>query len=331
MDLGAEPKSDTLKTPVDGIVTHSYAELSSVRLHYAEAGQGPLVILLHGFPEFWYTWRHQIPALAAAGHRVVAPDMRGYGLSGKPKGTRSYRMERLTADVEELIRHLGAERADLVGHDWGGAVAWSFAIRYPERLRSLVILNVPHPQRFIAALRSPRQLLMSWYVFFFQLPWLPEATMRAGAFALVRRMYRAEPSRPGAYAADDIERHIEAMARPGALTAMVNYYRAALAESVVQRQVAWPRIEAPVLVLWGDRDRYLGSELAEPRRDLVPDVHVEHFPGASHWLQQDMPDDVNERLVRFLSAPMPTSGEARPSVEGTSVDGGRSRSDNAAL
>src|SRR3954451_16988189 len=153
--------------------------VNGVRLHYVETGEGPLVVLLHGFPEFWWTWRHQIPALAAAGFRVVALDMRGYAESGKPPRWQDYRMEILAADVARLIAALGEERAHVVGHDWGAAVAWMVATLHPERVERLAILNVPHPARMERALRtSPRQLLHSWYMFFFQIPWLPERLMR---------------------------------------------------------------------------------------------------------------------------------------------------------
>src|SRR3954449_2631161 len=158
---------------------HREAVVNGVRLHYVEAGAGPLVVLLHGFPEFWYSWRHQIPALAAAGFRVVAPDMRGYNRSDKPRGVRAYSGDALTGDVAKLIRACGAERAVVVGHDWGAAVAWQFAMAYPALLERLVIMNAPHPARFLRALRTWRQARKSWYMFFFQLPWLPESRFRA--------------------------------------------------------------------------------------------------------------------------------------------------------
>ena len=157
-----------------------YADLGDVRLHYVEAGEGPLVLLLHGFPQFWYQWRHQVPALVEAGFRVVAPDMRGYNLSDKPPGVRPYRLELLARDVKRLILACGEGKADVVGHDWGAIAAWIAAMRYPGRVGRLAILNVPHPARFPEGLLSPRQLLRSSYVFFFQIPRLPEEAIRAG-------------------------------------------------------------------------------------------------------------------------------------------------------
>ncbi len=156
-------------------VREGYAELGEVRLHYVEAGplDGPPVVLLHGFPDFWYSWRHQIPPLAAAGFRAIAPDMRGYNLSSKPADISAYEARRLAGDIRALIRERGLERACVAGHDWGAAVAWVLAMRHPETVERLAILNVPHPRRMLEALRRPgRQLLRSWYMFFFQLPWL---------------------------------------------------------------------------------------------------------------------------------------------------------------
>src|SRR5262245_58570023 len=167
----------------DNRLIHRFAVVNSVRLHYAEAGEGPLVVLLHGFPEFWYSWRHQIKGLAAAGFRVIAPDLRGYNESDKPPGIASYRLELLTQDIVELIQHAGEKRAHVVGHDWGGGIAWWLAMQNPQVVERLVILNAPHPVAFFRELRRPAQLLKSWYMFFFQLPWLPEVMLRVGNFA----------------------------------------------------------------------------------------------------------------------------------------------------
>ena len=281
-------------------VAHRYADLAGLRLHYVEAGEGPLVVLLHGFPEFWFSWRFQIPALAAAGFRVVAPDMRGYNLSDRPKGVDSYALERLARDVERLIDALGEERAVVVGHDWGGIVAWAVAILHPERVERLAILNVPHPERFSRGLRTPRQLLRSSYAFFFQIPWLPERVLRAGDFALVRSVFRNDPVRPETFDEDDIDRYIEALSRPGALTAAINYYRALARRAPTVARALRRRIEAPVMVIWGQSDLFLVSELAEPDPALVPDVRLERLPDASHWVQQDRPEKVNALLLDFL-------------------------------
>ncbi len=285
-------------------LTHRYANLGDVRLHYVEAGEGPLVLLLHGFPQFWYEWRYQIPVLVEAGFRVVAPDMRGYNLSDKPPGVRAYRVELLARDVERLILACGERTATVVGHDWGAIVAWITAMRHPERVERLAILNVPHPARFLDGLLSPGQVLRSSYMFFFQIPRLPEAVIRAGDFALLRSVLATDPVRPGALTAEDIERYVEAIARPGALTATLNYYRALL-RSPREMGSLLERIEAPVLVIWGERDRSLSRRLAEPPRLWVPNLlRVERLREASHWVAEDRPREVNTLLLDFLSTPL---------------------------
>jgi pimeloyl-ACP methyl ester carboxylesterase len=203
--------------------------------------------------------------------------------------------------VAGLIHHCGAERAAaVVGHDWGGGVAWGFAMRHPERLGRLAILNCPHPVRFLRALRTPRQLLRSWYFFFFQLPWLPEAWLRAGDFAGLRRLLRTEPVRPDAFTTAEIEQYVTALKRPRALTSAINYYRAFIQYGLAERR-RLQRIETPTLMIWGERDRYLGRELAEPPRAWVPNCHLERLPDASHWVQNDQPERVNALLLDFLS------------------------------
>jgi epoxide hydrolase 4 len=284
-------------------LAHRYADLGDVRLHYVEAGEGPLVLLLHGFPQFWYQWRHQIPALVEAGFRVVAPDMRGYNLSDKPPGVQAYRVELLARDVERLIRTCGEETATVVGHDWGAIAAWIAAMRHPGRVERLAILNVPHPARSLDGLLSPMQLLRSSYMFFFQIPRLPEKVIRAGDFALLRSVFRSDPVQPEAFTAEDIERYIEAIAQPGSLTASLNYYRALLRYPGETRALL-KSIEAPVLVIWGERDRFLSRRLAEPPRLWVPNlIRVKRLPNASHWVAEDRPLEVNTLLLDFLRSP----------------------------
>ncbi len=281
-------------------ISESYAEVNGVRLHYAEAGSGPLVVLLHGFPEFWYSWRHQITALAQAGYHVVAPDMRGYNLSSKPAGWREYDAESLAGDIAGLIRHFGVENAYVAGHDWGAAVAYYTAMEHPDVVKRLAILNVPHPARMLASFRTWRQLRKSWYMFFFQLPVIPERLLAANDFAAAKRALRAES--PGAFSDADIERYVEAWSQPGALTAMINYYRAALRRSPRSALARLRPIDVPVLVIWGERDSVLGSELAEPDAKWVSDVRVERIPQATHWVQHDAPERVNELLTGFFGA-----------------------------
>jgi pimeloyl-ACP methyl ester carboxylesterase len=286
-------------------VREGYADLREVRLHYVEAGSAdaPPVVLLHGFPEFWYSWRYQIPALAAAGLRVIAPDMRGYNLSSKPPGVSSYAARRLAADVRDLIHERGASTACLTGHDWGAAVAWMTAMAHPEAVERLAILNVPHPRRMLEALRRPSpQLARSWYMFFFQLPWLPEQLVRADDWRAFRYGFEHD-ARPGAFTPADIERYREAWSQPGAASAMINYYRAALRRPPSRRAGGLARVQASTLVIWGERDRYLGTELAEPDRADVPRLErVVRLPEASHWVQHDEPERVSELLIGFFKA-----------------------------
>lgn len=292
---------------VCGLVTHHDAHLpgghpSRIRLHVVAAGsdEKPLVVLLHGFPEAWFAWQHQIPALVAAGYRVLAPDMRGFNLSDKPRGIAAYRIEHLVGDVAALIHWAGAHRATVVGHDWGANVAWHFAMRHPDMLDRLVIMNVPHPAQMPKALSSPKQLLRSSYMFAFQAPKLAEAGFMAGDAAALRQTLARDPVRKGAFTQEDIERYVAALKQPGAITGGMNYYRAAFRQGRRQSRNL-PPIAAPVLVIWGEQDRYIGKDLADPPRDLVPRARVVRLPDASHWVQNDQPERVNELLLDFLA------------------------------
>jgi pimeloyl-ACP methyl ester carboxylesterase len=289
------------RTELDGIaLRHRRVEVGSgVALHVVEAGtDGPLVLLLHGFPDFWWGWRMQIAPLVRAGFRVLVPDQRGYATSDKPRGVGAYGLRVLVEDMVQLLRACGVERAHVVGHDWGGGVAWGLAMANPELVDRLVILNSPHPVRLLAALRTPRQLAKSWYMFVFQLPRLPERAMRRRGFAKLLESLRGE-TRPGVFGDEDARAYVDAWSQPRALEGMIAWYRAMFRPSA---RVPWKRIERPVLVLWGDGDVHLGRELAEPPPTLVPDARVVHLPGASHWVQIDEAARVNDELVAFLRA-----------------------------
>jgi pimeloyl-ACP methyl ester carboxylesterase len=280
---------------------HRYAEVNGVRLHYVEAGSGPLVLLLHGFPEFWFGWHRQIPMLAAAGFRVVAPDMRGYNLSDKPVGWRNYERAHLSGDIAALIRHLGADKAHVVGHDWGGIVAWATAMDHPDVVDRLVVLDGGHPREVKARFRQPRQLLKSWYVFSFQFPRLPEAVVRARNWWILRRSFESD-ARPGAFSPEEVQRYVEEWSQPGTISAQINYYRAAIRRSHRGMSAeANPPIEAPTMVIWGENDRYGIPEMAYCENADVPGLErVEILPGASHWVQHDEPDRVGSLLIEFL-------------------------------
>ena len=274
-----------------------YADVGDVRLHYVEAGTGPLVVLLHGFPEFWFGWRKQIAPLAEAGFRVVVPDLRGYNLSSRPGRIRDYSSDKLADDISGLIRELGYKSAMLVGHDWGGTVAWTTAMNHPEVVERLAILDAAHPRKLQNGLFNPRQFLRSWYFFFFALPWLPERIVRAKRFRFFRRFLR--DARP-AYTPEEMDRYVDAWSQPGAAKAMIDYYRYSVFTPPWKARAAIKPISTPTLVIWGQRDRYLGKRLAEPHHDDVPNlVGVERLPNASHWVHHDEADRVNQLLVDF--------------------------------
>ena len=263
---------------------------------FDEAGAGHDVALcLHGFPENRFSWRHQLPFLADCGWRAVAPDLRGYGESSRPERTDAYRIERLVEDVAAMFEALGARRRLLVGHDWGGVIAWAAAIRRTIALDGLVVMNAPHPARFGAVLRrSPAQMMRSWYVLFFQVPGLPERLLTARAARAVGEVFAAA-GLPEAVVAQ----YREAAMRPGAMRAMLAYYRANAAG--LFRAPPMGRIDVPTLLVWGENDVALGVELAEGLEPFVKDLTVERLPGVSHWVQQEAPDAVNERLGRWLA------------------------------
>ncbi|MEE8624940.1 MAG: alpha/beta hydrolase, partial [Acidiferrobacterales bacterium] len=259
---------------------------------------GRFVILLHGFPEFWYGWRRQIPYLAAAGYRVWAPDQRGYNMSDKPDGIAAYTLDELAADVIGLMDAAGKEKAFVIGHDWGAAVAWWVAAKYPARLARMVVINGPHGNVMIEHLRrNPRQMLKSWYMLFFQLPWLPEALARLRDWnALAQAM--SVSSRPGTFTAGDLDIYRQAWSQPKAYTSMLNWYRAGMQKP--STAPANPRITVPTLLIWGAHDRFLGQELAQPSIDLCDDGRLVLFEEATHWVQHEEADRVNELIDSFL-------------------------------
>jgi pimeloyl-ACP methyl ester carboxylesterase len=289
----------TLLPDVGTELREGYAEVGDASLHYVEAGDGPLIVLLHGFPEFWFGWRLQIAPLAAAGFRVVAPDLRGYNLSSRPDGVEAYTADRLAADIVGLVRERGAESALLVGHDWGGTVAWTMAMNHPEVVDRLAILNAAHPRRLQQGLHNPNQLRKSWYFFFFAIPGLPEEVVHARNWHFFRHFL--QDARPP-YTDEEIERYVEAWSQPGAATAMINYYRASVRQSPKQAEAQLRPVSAPTLVIWGQDDAYLGPDLAEPDRDDVPNLdRVERLADASHWVHHDEAEHVNQLLIDFFA------------------------------
>jgi pimeloyl-ACP methyl ester carboxylesterase len=305
LDLSQGRPSTSTPAPIDEththtLLTHRRVVVNKIELHLVEAATGPAVILLHGFPEFWYSWRRQLPVLARAGYRAIAPDLRGYNESAKPPGVARYRMRELVADIADLIEQLAEGPVVVVGHDWGGVLAWRLAMQRPDLLRGLVVLNAPHPATFSQALTHPRQLLRSWYAFFFQLPWLPEALLSFQNFGLMGYGLQSSAARPESFTPYDLRQYKAAFAKPGALTAMLNYYRAAFRYQRAESKEVRP-IQLPTLVLWGDQDTALTPYVLEGLGAWVPGVQIVRLPHASHWVQHDEPEIVNQALLDFLT------------------------------
>jgi pimeloyl-ACP methyl ester carboxylesterase len=283
-----------------GGLTREFIDVGEIKLHTVLAGppDGPLVVLLHGFPEFWYGWRNQILPLAQAGFRVAAPDQRGYNRSAKPRELSAYRVDRLAGDVIGLIRALGREKAVLVGHDWGGIVAWTAAVLYPQRVARLVALNAPYHMLAPRVIwRNPAQLRMSAYVLFFQIPLFAEAILRNNHWEALARTLR-RTSRPGVFSEAVIEQYRQAWWRRGAMTGMLNWYRALLRRPLPLP--LRPRISVPTLILWGARDAALSRPMAQLSAALCDHVRLVFFEDASHWLQHEEVEEVNKLMIEFL-------------------------------
>jgi len=277
-----------------------YIPVNGLQLHTVLAGprDGKLVVLLHGFPENWYTWRKQIKPLVEEGYRVVVPDQRGYNLSDKPLGVHPYRTDALAADIRELVRTFERDQAIIVGHDWGGTVAWRLAMEYPDLVEKLVILNAPHPDAFRRELReNPAQQQKSWYMLAFQLPWLPEVLLGQSPMLTVNTFFRRNAVNQDAFSSYDLHAMATMLSQPGALTAMLNWYRAAFRRS--DRQASTP-ITAPTLILWGEDDVALGKSLTYGLETWVPNLKLHYVPNCGHWVQNEAPDEVNTQLLEFI-------------------------------
>ncbi|MEO6951924.1 MAG: alpha/beta hydrolase [Polyangia bacterium] len=270
-------------------------DVGEVRLEVREEGAGPPVVLLHGFPESSYSWRHVMTALAGAGFRAIAPDQRGYVRSDKPRGIAAYRIERLVADVIGLLDALGLPRATIVGHDWGAVVAWSVAALHPDRVERLVVMNGPHPQLMRRLLiTDPAQLWRSKYILFFQLPWLPEYVATRADFAA--RAFLGLASRGEAFDDETLAHHRDGHREPGCATGMLGWYRAGFWYGMPKL----PKVTCPVLCIWGDDDRALGVRFTENLERYATNVRVEHLAGVGHWVQQEAPGEVSALLIDAL-------------------------------
>ena len=281
-------------------IKFDYAQIGGVKLHYATSGDGErLVVLLHGFPEFWYSWRHQLAALGDE-FTVVAPDLRGYHWSDKPAHVADYKLEKLVDDVLGLIRHFRHEKAAIVGHDWGAAIAWSIAENHPEAVSKLVCMQVPPMSVWVRNLTF-RQALASWHMYFFQIPVLPELIFRQGDFALAERLFRRLAADPEFFSAEEIEKYKDAWREPGALTAAINYYRANTLDLFFKRRESG-KIKVPTLFIYGEKDSAILPETVRNVKEAVEAEYEEvRIPDSGHWVQQEAADAVNDTLLEFLS------------------------------
>lgn len=300
---------------------HDYAEVNGVRLHYAHSGEvaRPLILFVHGFPEFWYAWKNQLPEFGADYH-AVAPDTRGYNLSSKPAEVEAYAMEHLVEDLRALAAQLsGGRKFTLVGHDWGGATAWAFAIAHPELLEKLVIVNAPHPAVFARELRdNPAQQKASQYMLMFRNA-SAEAALAANDYAALVRVVMGEGLKTGVFAEEDRVEYLKAWSQPGALTGGLNYYRASRvgppspggepASSFVSSPSM--TVHVPTLVVWGEKDIALCTGNLDGLDAFVPALTVKRIPDAGHWVIHEKPGEVNRTIREFLAAGI-TSPEETP-------------------
>ncbi len=280
---------------------HHFVETNRIRLHYVTQGQGDLVVLLHGFPEFWYSWRYQIPALARY-FKVVVPDLRGYNDSDKPAG--GYDLDTLSTDIRGLISSLGYVKAHIVGHDWGGMIAWRLAQKFPQVLNRLAVLNAPHPYRFWQELAGNLdQLRRSWYIFAFQIPALPEWLIQQNLKDFVKNFFRGQAVRQGVFTAEDTQIYEAALEKPGVISAAMNYYRSSLSpQSWLHHWGRSPEpVTVPTLILWSEEDSLLSQKLTEGMEPLInAPFQLKFVPHCGHWMQQEVPQTVNRELLNFF-------------------------------
>jgi pimeloyl-ACP methyl ester carboxylesterase len=289
---------------------HQFADVNGIRMHYVTTGTGRLILFAHGFPEFWYAWKRQLDEFGKD-HQAVAPDLRGYNLTSKPEGVENYRARHLVEDLRALAAHLGASKFVLVAHDWGGAVAWAFALAHPEKLEKLVIINSPHPGVFARELQSnPAQQEASQYMRMFCTAEAEEILSRNHYQALIE-MALAHGLKRGYFDEADRRAYVEAWSQPGALTGGLNYYRASrflppvpgtpLPESKLDVDVAALSVHVPTLVIWGERDIALLPGNLEGLAEFVPDLTIRRIPDANHWVVHQKPELVNRYIREFLS------------------------------
>jgi pimeloyl-ACP methyl ester carboxylesterase len=283
-------------------ITHRTIHANGLSFNVAVAGAGEkLALCLHGFPESSFSWRHQMPLLAQLGYQVWAPDLRGYGGTSRPRGIQAYSLDNLRDDVAALIEASEAKQVVLIGHDWGALIAWNYAMFGRLPIDRLIIMNVPHPALAEKGLRTLRQLKKSWYIFFFQLPRIPEWGLARNGYAAIAQAFRGMAVDKSRFPAEVTRVYQDAAAQPGALTAMLNYYRALLRNLSANRRRGTPQIKVPTLMLWGEVDAALGKELTYGTDGYVSDLTLRYLPNVSHWVQQEAPETVNRMMAAWLT------------------------------
>jgi epoxide hydrolase 4 len=280
---------------------HLFVNTNDIRLHCVTQGEGELVILLHGFPEFWYSWRHQIPALARH-FKVVVPDLRGYNYSDKPDS--GYDLDTLSRDILGSIAAFGYSKAHIVGHDWGGTIAWHLAERFPDSIDKLAILNAAHPQKLVETFGNNfEKLLRNWYILAAQVPGIPEWLIRQNLKEFVLNIFRGQAIRKAAFGAEDLQIYQDALSKPGAIGAALSHYRQAFSAFnwLPQLSQSLPYISVPTLVLWGEEDALLSKNLTKEMASFVrAPFELKLIPNCGHWIQQEVPQTVNRELLKFL-------------------------------
>lgn len=286
--------------PASGIAIREVAA-NGLTFEVAEAGDGDhLALCLHGFPELNYSWRYQMPLLAKLGYRVWAPNQRGYSDGARPGAVGDYSADKIVADAAALFDASGAKKLTLVAHDWGGAIAWMFAINRVRPIERLVVMNLPHPMCFAAALKKWPQRRRSWYMAFFQLPWFPERMMLRGDAGGIRNAFRGMAVDKARFPDAVLDVYAKAAQRPGAMTAMINWYRAAARHRDRMALSNGGKVDVPTLIVWGEEDTALGLETLDGTDRYVADLTIRRLPRVSHWVQQEAPEAVNAILEEWL-------------------------------
>ncbi|MCB1180370.1 MAG: alpha/beta hydrolase [Leptospiraceae bacterium] len=280
---------------------HEYVRTNGVNLHIVKKGNGPLIIFLHGFPEFWYSYRHQLLDFSKD-FTAVAIDNRGYNESDKPVGVDSYRLEELVKDVKGIIEYLGFEKCTLVAHDLGGIIAWQLAYSHPEILDNLIILNCPHPMKYSRELKNPTQIFKSWYIYFFQLPIIPEFLISINNFQGIEEIFLKITEAKHKFEKSDLEKYRKMASKENGITSMLNYYRNVFKFlPLLEKSNMNKKLNVPTLIIWGEDDKVLSKSLTYDMGEFLSNFEIKYIPDCSHWVQQEEPELVNQYIREFLN------------------------------